>query len=373
MLRLNIDPSSSEDSPSPEPPSKRPRLLEPTPPTPSSYRIYSWNCDDITPYLPPQKVSNPIHSYFARVSPPPKASTSKPSTSRWTIRSILKDRNWPELLCLQEVKILPTDKSLLARARVAASSDEDEGPEYTMYSTLPAIGKRATQNRRMYGVITYVRNDVATQITTARGVDWDDEGRVLILEMSGFAMINLYAVNGTDAQYIIRTTGETTGQTRHQRKRQFNHLLKRECLDLASRGYEICIVGDINISRTKIDSVPRLRSSENHVLARKEFNEQFLPETGLVDVWRRRHGEDARGFTWYMRGAKVGTDCARVDIILVSEGLYQRTREVEIEEWGGEACRSDHTLMWIQIDGMGQDKTSGDRKASRAALDVQGE
>jgi exonuclease III len=242
-----------------------------------------------------------------------------------------------------------------------------------MYSTLPAIAKRATQNRRMYGVITYVRNDVATQITTARGVDWDDEGRVLILEIPGFAMINLYAVNGTDAQYIIRTTGETTGQTRHQRKRQFNRLLKRECLDLAARGYEICIVGDINISRTKIDSVPRLRSSENHVLARKEFNEQFLPETGLVDAWRRRHGEDAKGYTWYMRGAKVGTDCARVDMILVSEGLYQRSREVEIEAWGGEACRSDHTLMWIQIDGMGQDKTRGDKRGSPAVLDVQGE
>jgi hypothetical protein len=72
-------------------------------------------------------------------------------------------------------------------------------------------------------------------------------------------------------------------------------------------------------------------------------------------------------------GAKVGKDCARVDMILVSEGLYQRTREVEIEEWGGEACRSNHTLMRIRIDGMGQDKTSEDRKASLAVSDVQGE
>jgi len=284
----------------------------------------------------------------------------------------LKDRNWPEFLCLQEVKLLPTDKGLLARARTAAAADKDDGPEYTMYSTLPAIAKRATQNRRMYGVITYVRNDVARQITTARGVDWDDEGRLLILEMRRFALINLYAVNGTDAQYIVRTTGETTGQTRHQRKRQFNRLLKQECLDLSARGHEICIVGDINISRTKIDSVPRLRSSENHALARKEFNELFLPETGLVDAWRRRHGEDARGYTWYARGAKVRTDCARVDMILVSEGLYQRTREVEIEEWGGEACRSDHTLMWIQIEGIKKDNTSGDRQASQEVLDVQG-
>src|SRR5277367_4260913 len=150
---------------SPEPPSKRPRLSEPIITGPSSYKIYSWNCDDITPYLPPPKASNPIHSYFPRVSPPPKTSTSRTSSPRWTIRSILKDRNWPEFLCLQEVKILSTDKSLLARARTASARDDDDGPEYTMYSTLPVIAKRATQNRRMYGVITYVRNDVATQIT----------------------------------------------------------------------------------------------------------------------------------------------------------------------------------------------------------------
>lgn len=176
MLRLNVDPSSSEEDSSPEPLSKRPRLSERMDPGPSSYKIFSWNCDDITPYLPPPKISNPIHSYFTRVSPPPKTSKSRTSasrttSSRWTIRSILKDRNWPEFLCLQEVKILPTDKSLLTRARTAAVRDDDDGPEYAIYATLPAIAKRATQNRRMYGVITYVRNDVATQITTARGVD----------------------------------------------------------------------------------------------------------------------------------------------------------------------------------------------------------
>ena len=113
-------------------------------------------------------------------------------------------------------------------------------------------------------------------------------------------------------------------------------------------------MGDINISRTIRDSVPRLRSAADHVLARREFNKQFLPETGLVDAWRQRYGEEARGYTWFARGAKVGTDCARVDMILVSEGLYRRMREVEIEEWGGEACRSDHTLMWIHINGMGR-------------------
>jgi exonuclease III len=101
---------------------------------------------------------------------------------------------------------------------------EDDGPGFTMYSTLPAIVKRTAQNLRMYGVITYVRTDVVPQISKTRGVDWDDEGRVLIIEMQGLALINIYAVNGTDAQYVVRTTGEATGQTRHQRKREFNRL-----------------------------------------------------------------------------------------------------------------------------------------------------
>ena len=349
MLRLNTDPSS-EDSPSPEPPSKRPCLTSLNSKTRSNFRVFSWNCDDIRPYLPTPKVSNSIDSYFARVSPPPKHNITQTSSSQWTIRSILKERKWPQFLCLQEVKIQITDKPLLARAKAAATSEDDDGPEYTMYSTLPLTAKRGSQNRPMYGVVTYVRNDVAEQITVARGVDWDDEGRILILEMRGLVLINLYAVNGTDSPYIIRSTGETTGETRHERKRQFNTLLKEECLRIKERGFEICIVGDINISRASIDIFPRLRTAVPHVLARKQFNEKFLPHTGLVDTWRERHGEDAKGYTWYMRGVKEGTDCARVDMILVTRGLYERAKEIEIEKWGGSLCGSDHTFMWIEID-----------------------
>ena len=152
-------------------------------------------------------------------------------------------------------------------------------------------------------------------------------------------------------QYIIRSTGQATGETRHERKRQFNTLLKKECLQIKERGFEICIVGDVNISRANIDTFPRLRTEEQHVLARKQFNEEFLPETELVDAWRERHGENAKGYTWYMRGVKEGTDCARVDMILVTRGLYNCAKEIEIEKWGGSQCGSDHTFMWIEIDG----------------------
>jgi exonuclease III len=91
--------------------------------------------------------------------------------------------------------------------------------------------------------------------------------------------------------------------------------------------------------------------AEPHVLARREFNEQFLQETGSINARRERHGEGPRAYTWFLRGVKEGTDCARVDMILVTEGMYSCARRVEMERWGGMACKSDHGIMWIEIDG----------------------
>jgi len=50
--------------------------------------------------------------------------------------------------------------------------------------------------------------------------------------MPEFALINLYVDNGTDAPYVVRETGKVTRWTRHEQKRQFNTLLKEECIKL---------------------------------------------------------------------------------------------------------------------------------------------
>jgi exonuclease III len=120
---------------------------------------------------------------------------------------------------------------------------------------------------------------------------------------------------------------------------------------------EICIVGDVNISQMVRDSVPRLRMAEPHVLARWEFNDHFLPKTRLIDAWGGKHGEDARAYTWFLCGVKEGTYCTLVDMILVTAGLYACATGMEIEKWGGMASKSDHAIMWIEIDGLPQKNT----------------
>ena len=52
---------------------------------------------------------------------------------------------------------------------------------------------RSTRGQRHFGVATFVRDP--STVASAREVDWDAEGRVLILEMhSGWALMNVYGV-----------------------------------------------------------------------------------------------------------------------------------------------------------------------------------
>jgi hypothetical protein len=46
-----------------------------------------------------------------------------------------------------------------------------------------------------------------------------------------------------------------------------------------------------------------------------------------------------------------------VDMILVTEELYACATGVEIEKWGGMSSKSDHAIMWIEIDGFSQKST----------------
>jgi hypothetical protein len=131
------------------------------------------NCDDIAPYTEHTTPSTSIHSYFNHVSPPPQTNASHlpkpPPCTQWKIRSILRERDWPEFFCLQEVKIPASQRSRLKTAKDAANDSKDGGPEYTIYCNLAVRAKRPVQNRRMYGVITYIRSDVAEHVRVARG------------------------------------------------------------------------------------------------------------------------------------------------------------------------------------------------------------
>jgi exodeoxyribonuclease-3 len=158
----------------------------------------------------------------------------------------------------------------------------------------------------------------------------------------------VYAVNGTGKPYYDHDLGRVEGD-RHAFKQRFMLRLLQECLALQSQGLALVLIGDWNISRTKLDTVPRLRSEEPHAGARKLFNEHFIPALGVVDVFRELH-PDERSFTWFNRLAAPGTlDAARVDFALVSESVLDRVEDASIDPLEANRFGSDHAPIYVKL------------------------
>ncbi|KAI9781576.1 MAG: hypothetical protein M1816_002249 [Peltula sp. TS41687] len=307
-----------------------------------AFYVFSWNVNGIEPLI-----QRPITAYFG-----------SRSGSDSSLRTFLRRHTWPEVLCLQEVKIKPSDIATQRAVEAAANSfkKSEHEPGYLIRFCLPQDKHNAGGfGGKLYGVTTLIRMDVWQDVKRCRTVDWDREGRVLVLETkSKLAILNIYAVNGTDRPYKDPDTGAQNG-TRHHRKLQFHRLLLDECLGLEKAGFRVIIAGDMNIARGVLDGHPNLRTQPHqHVLNRADFNEKFFTSgRGLqaIDAFRHIYG-DRRKFTYYPRNKDWGTSCDRVDLFIVSKELVEAPGlllEADILDSPQERSTSDHVPLYITL------------------------
>ncbi|MGN2254881.1 endonuclease/exonuclease/phosphatase family protein [Frateuria sp. GZRe12] len=246
----------------------------------------------------------------------------------------------PDVLCLQEVRIRPQDQALVAR----------------MHSALPGFSCHASLNHdahngrfrggRAYGVSTWLRADLDA---TPLRFPWDIEGRVIVsgLPSLGIAVANVYAVNGTGRPHWDAERGGPHGD-RHQFKQRFIESLGAEARTLQASGLALVLIGDWNVSRSRQDTTPRLRTEEPHATARRRFNEEFVAGLGLTDAFRHLH-PDARAYTWFHPRSRHRLDAARVDFALVGEDLLPRLAGAGIEDDPAIRPGSDHAPLWIEL------------------------
>jgi len=262
-----------------------------------------------------------------------QSNARKHTPSAPSLRAILQRNSWPQILNLQEVKINPADEATKRAVERAVNQNPlhpDDGPEYTVRFCLPRDQHNALGfGRKVYGVASIIRRDFMMQdVETVREVDWDLEGRVLVVETrSKLCIFNVYAVNGTDNAYKDPKTGAVSG-TRHDRKLAFHELLLQDSLRLEKDGWRVVLTGDMNISCTPIDSFPALRvHPEQHVRNRADYNKKFLAidnHDGLraVDTFRYLH-PTTRKYTWISTSKPWLSSCDRVDHILISRSLIE--------------------------------------------------
>ncbi|KAI9810098.1 MAG: hypothetical protein M1827_006709 [Pycnora praestabilis] len=335
------------------PPTKRRRLISTQSPSPSrpttlpipsdhQLRIFSWNINGITPFIQQQ----PITSFFG-ASPKHKS----------PLRAFLQRHAWPEVVCLQEVKINAKDEATRRAVERAVNNYgyRDDGPGYEVRFCLPRDQYNAKGfGGKVYGVATIVKDDLMADVVRTREVDWDREGRILIIETaSKLAILNLYLVNGTDNPYRNSDTGQLAG-TRHDRKLALHQLLLEECKKMEKEGYNLILAGDFNIARSPLDGHPNLRTSPQHARNRADFNDKFItPGEGLgaVDTFRHLHGE-LRKYTYHSPSKVWGSSADRVDLILISKKLAETQgllEEAVILDTPEERGTSDHVPLYISM------------------------
>ncbi|WXB00358.1 exodeoxyribonuclease III [Pendulispora brunnea] len=245
--------------------------------------------------------------------------------------AILAQFGTPEVLCLQETRIRMCDTEDIANMQLAL-------PGYRCHFSLNRDARNVTyRGGRAYGVVTYIRESLGP--ANMERPEWDLEGRIVFTHLRGRVIGNVYAVNGTDKPYFDHELGMMNGD-RHAFKRRFQERVIHRAHELRASG-GVILAGDWNVSPTKLDTYPRLRTEEPHVRARAALAE-LLARSGMVDIYRHLHPEERR-YTWFNRRARPGRlDAARVDYILVSEDLVPHVRSASILDDPRDRGGSDH-------------------------------
>ena len=321
-----------------------------------SLSIYSWNINGIGPFIPP--TTPPITNFLTSTKPSNKTIPPQPSLS-----ACIRRWSFPQIVFLQEVKIALSDTKTLKSIQRAVDTPTENGDEdapqskpYDAHFCLPRDKYNATGfGGKVYGVCTLIRPDLAPD-ATIKTVEWDLEGRVQIIELPchGIVAYNIYAVNGTTNDYRCSATGKVTG-TRHDRKRIFHTLLANDIAAYEAKGWQVVVAGDINVSRSTLDSYPQLRLGEEHVKNRADFEEKFIKGLGMLDTFRLVHGEE-RKYSYRPRNKAWGTGLDRVDLILVTKGLRERIEEADILDSEFERGPSDHVPLFITLNVSGEVK-----------------
>ncbi len=223
----------------------------------------------------------------------------------------------PDVLCLQEIKIGET-------ARAKEQFDFADYEEFWNSAERPGYS----------GTMTLVRHGIS--VTAVPKFDWDDEGRIQILEFAKFYLANVYFPN---ANHEL---------SRLDFKIDFNDQLLKEIKKLeTNKPFLIC--GDYNVAHQEIDLA---RPKENvgcpgFTSEERDWMSKFLGN-GFVDIFRALQPEKIQYSWWsYRAGARPRNVGWRIDYFCVSRKLVKKVSRSTIQD---NILGSDHCPVVLEIE-----------------------
>ena len=219
----------------------------------------------------------------------------------------------PDIICLQETKAhpeqLPKDINPLNNYYSAFSSAERKG-----YS----------------GVAVYSKEKPKSIEHGLGNLEFDQEGRTLIIDFESFVLFNIYYPNGKSSKDRLKF------------KLDFYDYFLQKVLEFKQAGRRIIICGDFNTAHKEID-LTRAKENENvsgFLPIERKWMDKFI-ESGFVDTFRF-FCKDGGHYTWWdlitrARSRNVGW---RIDYFFIDElsTNYLKNAFIQSKVMGSDHC-----------------------------------
>jgi len=244
------------------------------------------------------------------------------------IRAILKKGflDWlteakPDVVCLQETKAHEGDLP------------EDVRNPRGYQSVWFGANKKGYSGTAVYYKIRKAPNGVEPI-----GVpEFDDEGRVQVIEFDGFTLFNAYWPNSQPER------------ARLDYKLRFGKYLLDHCNGLVKKGRNVVLCGDFNVAPTEIDLARPKANRDNPGFYPEECEmiAQLL-SAGYVDVFRYHHPDEEGHNTWwsYRANARAKNVGWRLDYHIVNQDFLGQVKKplIHADVYGSDHCPVSLTI-----------------------------
>jgi len=226
----------------------------------------------------------------------------------------------PDILCLQETRVLPED----------LDAEHLTPPGYA--SALNPAQKKGYSGTGVFFKPKYEPLSISTM-----GIEeFDNEGRLQVIEFKGFTVLNGYWPNSQDKR------------ARLDYKLRFCDAITTLSNQLVGAGRNVVLCGDFNIAHTEID-LARPKDNENtagYYIEEREAMARFLGN-GYVDTFR--HFEPGPGhYSWwsYRTRARERNIGWRIDYHCVNKDFIKKVKSAWI---ASDVLGSDHCPVGIEL------------------------
>ncbi|MCI8443487.1 MAG: exodeoxyribonuclease III [Provencibacterium sp.] len=175
----------------------------------------------------------------------------------------------------------------------------------------------SAQKKGYSGTAVFSRRE-PLQVRNGLGLpEFDSEGRVLTLEFSDFALVNVYSPNAQ--RELVRISYRMA----------FEDALRAYLSELSSR-LPVVLCGDMNVARSPIDlKNPKPNEGNAGYSEQERAKMEQLLQSGFIDTFRLLYPDREGAYTWwsYLYHARSRNAGWRIDYFLVSEQLRDRVQD----------------------------------------------